>query len=355
MIEAYKKVIGFNRQEVEALFESVAGNLGTDPRYVEKDFWVCATLACLFANPETKDTLLFKGGTALAKCHDLIERFSEDIDIVVFRDALGFTGDRDPTSKDLEIGSNERKRLFDELTTEASRFMAETLLESIAKSMTGLPVKVVPSEEDPQTVLVSYESVFDMHDGYVMPVVKIEGGARSAIDPHSMHAVQPYVMRELKDIDLSVAGVRAIAPERTFLDKLMVLHGLHCRVRDIENGGDKIAFLDDKNRLSRHYYDVHMLWQSGVGREAIQDASLFEDVRRHSLISFRRSWAKLEEAKPGTIQLVPQMSLESALARDYKEMSSMIMRDPPSFDSIIASIRQIEAEINTPAKTPKPK
>lgn len=52
--------------------------------YVEKDYWVCFVLDQIFKQ-EYKDYILFKGGTSLTKCYDLLERFSEDIDLVVLR------------------------------------------------------------------------------------------------------------------------------------------------------------------------------------------------------------------------------------------------------------------------------
>jgi len=50
--------------------------------YVEKDYWVTVALHCIF-NASTADQAVFKGGTALSKCHKLVNRFSEDVDIVV--------------------------------------------------------------------------------------------------------------------------------------------------------------------------------------------------------------------------------------------------------------------------------
>ena len=54
------------------------------PEFVEKDYWVTYALFTIFNNEIGKDTV-FKGGTALSKCFNLIERFSEDIDLVVLR------------------------------------------------------------------------------------------------------------------------------------------------------------------------------------------------------------------------------------------------------------------------------
>jgi predicted nucleotidyltransferase component of viral defense system len=67
-----------------------------DPASVEKDFWVCWTLRELFSLPGIGAQLTFKGGTSLSKGWRLIERFSEDIDVVIDRAFLGFSGDLSP-------------------------------------------------------------------------------------------------------------------------------------------------------------------------------------------------------------------------------------------------------------------
>ncbi len=83
---------------------------------VEKDFWVCWTLQRIFSNPALPGPL-FKGGTSLSKVYKVIERFSEDVDIVLDRHNLGFTGDRDPRNI---AGTNKRNRKLDELAGKCS-------------------------------------------------------------------------------------------------------------------------------------------------------------------------------------------------------------------------------------------
>lgn len=75
-------------------FVATARRLGTTVQNVEKDFWVCWTLDALFNGLQPDGPrLLFKGGTSLSKVHGLIERFSEDIDITVFRVDTRMGGD----------------------------------------------------------------------------------------------------------------------------------------------------------------------------------------------------------------------------------------------------------------------
>ncbi len=90
---------GFLRQPVDArvrLFKETEERLGIPARIVEKDFWVCWTLRQLFALPEFGPHLTFKGGTSLSKVWGWIERFSEDIDVVLDRLWLGFGGKQSP-------------------------------------------------------------------------------------------------------------------------------------------------------------------------------------------------------------------------------------------------------------------
>jgi hypothetical protein len=78
-----------------------ASKMSLNAVIVEKDFWVCWLLKQLFSIEEFDGRLIFKGGTSLSKCFDLIRRFSEDIDIAVDFEKLGFTGGKDPRQKGL--------------------------------------------------------------------------------------------------------------------------------------------------------------------------------------------------------------------------------------------------------------
>jgi len=72
------------------LFQESASRLGMNPAIVEKDFWVCWILKLLFAEPALKNQMVFKGGTSLSKVFGLIDRFSEDIDLVLDWRLLGY-------------------------------------------------------------------------------------------------------------------------------------------------------------------------------------------------------------------------------------------------------------------------
>lgn len=104
---AYKQIIGAPARDRLDLFLASAYRLGTPVGNIEKDFWVCWTLDVLYhRRPTSAPRLLFKGGTSLSKAYGLIQRFSEDIDVTVFRDDLA-----EPASVDeLQTLSGKQRR-----------------------------------------------------------------------------------------------------------------------------------------------------------------------------------------------------------------------------------------------------
>ncbi len=105
---------------------------------MEKDFWVCLVLDALFNRlPEGHPRLLFKGGTSLSKAFGLIKRFSEDIDLVVFRDGLGFEGERDPTVAS-RLSNKKRAALFKVLGAACRGYIREDLRTALARRIDEL-------------------------------------------------------------------------------------------------------------------------------------------------------------------------------------------------------------------------
>ena len=324
-------------------FTAASRRLGTAPDYVEKDFWVCLVLDLLFnALPEGHPKLLFKGGTSLSKAFGLIRRFSEDIDLVVHRGALGFAAGRDPTAAD-GLSNKRRNALFAELAQACGGYVRADLKDALASAIGAVAdgCNVVPDEDDAQTLLVEYPSLYPVGgDLYVSPRVKIEAGARSALEPGMTRAVTPYVAGELPDWPFRVENVATLAPERTFWEKLLILHGLHCGYRD---SGRLPA---DKDRISRHYYDAAMIASSPTGEAALSDTALLDAVRTHNLVAFRQAWKRFEEAVPGSLRLLPQEELHAAVKRDYRAMQDMILGGAPEFEWIVDRLRLAEAAVN---------
>ncbi len=135
-------------------------------------------------------------------------------------------------------------------------------------------------------------------------------------------------------------GLITIAAERTFLDKVMILHGWYCGHRDEER------LPKDKDRLSRHYYDVATMMETPVVGEAMDDIQLVKDVIKHAELFFKRGWMKLDEIFIDGLKIVPQDKLRKSLERDYNAMQEMLFGDIPPFLSLIKRIEELEHCLN---------
>ena len=181
-------------------------------------------------------------------------------------------------------------------------------------------------------------------DAYVGKAVKIESGAKSALDPNSDRVIRPYLESDIPDIDLGVGNVTTVDPERTFWDKVVILHGLR---RWFDNRGE---LKGNGQRVSRHYYDLHLLLASEAGKRALKDRELGADCVAHARMFFNRPAFDLATATPPTFSLRPEGKMLDDLSRDYRAMSSMIFGEAPAFEEIVDDIIELETALNVPAE-----
>jgi len=338
-------VLSADAETRRGLYATTARRLGTSERNVEKDFWVCLTLDLLFNGLEPGPRLLFKGGTSLSKAYGLIARFSEDIDVTVFRDDLGEPGTVEALAA---LSGKQRGARLDAIRDACRGYINGPLLAKLIAAFGTVtadaghpPVEIVPDPEDPtgQGLQVRYAGVTVGDDDYVKPIVRIESGAKSALDPNAPRVLAPYVAADLPGADFSIPGVVTVDPRRTFWDKVVILHGLR-RWYDIRG-----VLRQEGQRISRHYYDLHRLLRSAVG-DAASDPALGEDCVLHAQIFFNRPDFDLASARRGSFALTPAGEMMDRLRRDYDAMRAMIFGDAPVFDDVIASVATLEAQLN---------
>ena len=340
---AYRQVIAAPPRDRLDLFLETANRLGAPVGNVEKDFWVCWTLNALYRErPAGGPRLLFKGGTSLSKGYGLIRRFSEDIDITVFRDDL----DEPASVEELEtLSKRKRRHRLDAIRDACRAYITGPLREFLTAQLTDAAsgagrVEIDGADPDGQTLLVRYPEVEPREDTYVHPSVRIESGAKSALDPHRSVTIQPYITEDAAGLSLSTGGVTAIDATRTFWDKVVIAHGLR---RWHERRG---VLRQEGQRVSRHYYDLHCLLGSDVGRAALADRDLGADCVRHARTFFDRRDYDLASAEPGTFAIAPTDQMVESLARDYANTTPMIFGAAPAFEDILASANEIEDTIN---------
>ncbi len=348
MNRAFDEVLAAGADAMLSAFDTTALRLGTASQNIEKDFWVCWTLDALFNGlKEGGPRLLFKGGTSLSKGFGLINRFSEDIDVTVFRDDIG----EPATIEELEALSGKKRKarldaikdackayingpLRDELT-----LILQDRLRAAGRDAAAARVEADDTDPDGQTLLIWYPAATP-HSDYVRAAIKIESGAKSALDPNSEVPIKPYVDDDLPALDLTVPAVRTVDPERTFWDKVVILHGLRRwfdKRGELRGGGQ---------RVSRHYYDLHRLTAVPVGTAAVAETALGEDCVAHARMFFNRPDFDLATAVPGSFALAPHDAMIEQLRVDYRAMLGMIFGDPPAFEAVLESISALETRLN---------
>lgn len=361
MQTTFIEVLRSSPDERRALYEASAAGLQTRAENVEKDLYVCWILDLLFNQREGDPVnLYFKGGTSLSKAYDVIKRFSEDIDIGVYKADI-----EAPLEEEIAAqGSvNKQQRMLAEKVDEAARSyisgpLRSRLLQKIREIETAIGDEghftveygydAYRKRDALDILIVTYKSVFGSDADYVQPAVRIEGGARPDPVPVEARSIIPYIATELPSADdLVVNGVTTVKPERTFWEKVLILHAMTEMTE--KRAGEQIPEkpVPDLNRYSRHYYDVHQIWTNGAyGKETASMGELAGACRAHKELMFRAPDHRYDRAVPGSYRLVPSPDMREKLSRDYERMSAMIFGDIPRFEEVMTSIEELEAFVN---------
>lgn len=316
------------------LFSESASQFDMNPVIVEKDFWVCWILKKLFAEPTLEDHLVFKGGTSLSKVYRLIDRFSEDIDLILDWRLLGYGTEQGNDPYEVTASKTKQSRANQEMNAKAAAYIRETLLGKLNRRFASVPgIAVSIDAADPHTMNVRYPAAFTA--GYIRPEVRLEIGPLAAWIPSSSRTIQAYAAEAFpKAFDDPVCTVVAIDAERTFWEKATILHQETHRPGLVPP------------RYSRHYYDLYKLAGSPVKDSALSNLALLKDVVEFKERFYYSSWARYDLAKLGSFRLRPPEKQVRTLARDYREMHDMFYRKPPEFADVLQALLALENEIN---------
>lgn len=288
------------------------------------------TLKSVFDLPFA-DHLVFKGGTSLSKGWNLIERFSEDVDLAIDRRQFGFEG---------ELGSSQITRLRKTIRSFVKEKLAPDLYEKL-NTYTEVDVNVQPhehSDADPSQIEIIYPAVTEELD-YLPTRVLVEVSARSLFEPKEEQELYPLIGPELPKLDIENEGVAipCVLPKRTFLEKVFLLHEEFQK-----NPGELRA-----ERLSRHLYDIEKMMDSEHAKQALDDESLYRDIINHrrNLIGMRG--INYDSHWPGSVNLIPPEATRKEWERDYREMrESMIYGDALPFDALLGRMKELTERIN---------
>lgn len=332
------KFIDLSRKDRIDILDRVSTELKIRQREViEKDWWVTAVLRALFSLPYS-DHLSFKGGTSLSKCWHLIDRFSEDIDIAIDREYLGFGG----TLSKTQISDKLRRAACSFVRDSMQRDLAEKLaLQGIAEDKFIVNVNITSvSTTDPEVINVNYTSVLDISvEGdsglYILPKVKVEVSGRSMSEPVKKVPLnsmidQVYPRAPFTEPEFAVS---AVLPERTFLEKIFLLHEEFAKPKELIR----------VERMSRHMYDIYQMLNTPIAERAISDSTLY-----HQIIEHRRTFIGLRgfdyaTLQPSTLNIIPPKSVLEQWKADYDNMRlHMIYGETVSFDKLLEKLNELQ-------------
>lgn len=327
------KVALLSAEKRNELFEESARRRGVLPAIIEKDFWVCWVLKKLFESKKLSKHLVFKGGTSLSKVYGVIDRFSEDIDLVLDWGLLGYGKDgEDPWEE--KPSSTQLDKFNKEFNERSREYIRDFLFGDISELLAGYPeVSMKIRENDGNVIDVTYPASFKATS--LRPSIMLEIGPLAAWVPSINSEITPFAAEEFPEVfEVPHCPVVAIKAERTFWEKATILHQQSYRTTDMPKG------------YSRHYYDLFKLTNSSIKDNALSDLGLLQDVVAFKERFYRSPWARYDLAQPGSFRLIPSERDDSALQKDFAEMQPMIFHSIPSWEDILESLSELEKEIN---------
>ncbi|WP_040071844.1 nucleotidyl transferase AbiEii/AbiGii toxin family protein [Pseudomonas batumici] len=304
---------------------------------LEKDLWVVWTLGKIFSN-KIGDHLTFKGGTSLSKVYQLIDRFSEDIDLTYdIRQICTEAKTEIPpsASQARKWGKSVRELLPVWIEQNISPLLRDALeAEGLAATLT----------QEGDKLYLHYRPQTPAHD-YVMPRVMLEFGARSTGEPHARkRVVCDMTKAQLEGVTFPEANPIVMDVARTFWEKATAAH-VYCVQGRLRS-----------ERFARHWHDLTAIVQSQ------EFAGVIERRDVAALVAEHKTWFFAEKAADGTVidyrnavngglQLVPIGEAHSSLAEDYAKMleGGMFDTPPPPFDDLMTACTELEARLNAVA------
>lgn len=314
------------------IFEAISNKIGIPSSAVEKDWWVLQTLA-LIQGLEAAPHIVFKGGTSLSKAWNIIKRFSEDIDLALDKHFLGI--EECTTVKQVKkLRSATRKYIYNSFIPELQALFINTGFTD---------VKVELYEEDgenlePVQISVKYETCTSP-SAYTKSEVKIEIGSRSLREPFTNREFSSLVGEHYSDkpfADFPIA-IPSVNPERTFLEKLFLLH------EEFQKQEAEIRV----NRLSRHLYDIEKIMQTEYAAIALANKDLYNNLITHRSIYTKIAGIDYRRHQPKTLNPIPPYAVLDSWKKDYQRMQEeMIYGDSLPFEKLLERIKKLKYKIN---------
>ncbi len=224
------------------------------------------------------------------------------------------------------------------------QFFEELKEEFMKRGFNGLVFKVIEakdSDQDPRIIEIYYPNLIAQPSEYVLPRVQIEIGCRSLREPFSVQTFGALVdeVYEGRDFVDPLFSVPTVNPERTFLEKLFLLH------EEFHRPQEKMRV----DRLSRHLYDVYQLTKAGIAEIAINDKILYETIVSHRYKFSHWGSMNYNNHNPKMLNPIPPPEIMDAWKDDYAKMlEDMIYEEnKPTFADLIENLNGLKSKLQS--------
>ncbi len=307
-----------NKELLQDAILATAEYLDMRDIYIEKDYWVTVALYEIL-HSDIADQSVFKGGTALSKCHKLIERFSEDIDMVVLRNE----GEND----------SQLKKKIRTISKVVEKIIPEIEVEGLTNKM-GNILKTVHQ----------YDKIFDGDFGQIREHVVVEATWLGNFEPFSEMQVSSYIYEMMKakgqdelieQYKMAPFTIQVLSKLRTICEKIMSL------VR-FSRSEDPIA--DLKNKI-RHVYDIHQMLKDEEIRQFLERSD-FDDmlikVGNDDMIGYKNNndWIP-EHPSTALISDKPQETWEQLSTEYNGNFKDLVTGELPLEKELIKTLRTV--------------
>ncbi|MBL7886827.1 MAG: nucleotidyl transferase AbiEii/AbiGii toxin family protein [Flavobacterium sp.] len=316
------------------ILNQVNNQTGLPTDAIEKDWWVTITLKAIFSS-KFAPHLVFKGGTSLSKAYNLIERFSEDIDLSIDRTIIGFEG---------ELSKTQIKKL----RKASGNFIVGEFKEELISELEKLGVNKenynlifddeIDDTSDPHRIELEYNSILEPGE-YIPQRVIIELGARALLEPNEQKEIQSIIGQIYPEQAFTIQPfeVIVVVPTKTFLEKIMLLH------EEFLKPTENIRHY----RMSRHLYDIEKLMDHDYGKEAIKNKELFETLVQHRSKYTPIRGISYDLHTPQTINFIPPAEVTELWKKDYQAMQEfMIYGETLEFEELIKKLLTLKGVFN---------
>ncbi|MBR5095818.1 MAG: nucleotidyl transferase AbiEii/AbiGii toxin family protein [Treponema sp.] len=293
-----------NEELFKKIIENTKEQVGLSSPVIEKDYYVTMILRLISKKTVGLGDVVFKGGTSLSKCHKVINRFSEDIDIT-------FTE---------HLGEKRRKKL----KYDVMKALSEEL---------RLPIKnweYVQSDRDLNSYLFDYTTIFETSDENLREGVKVETALASYSFPTETMLISSYVGDFLLKTQSELAKRHCLEPfemktqslSRTFIDKVYATCDYYLQGKT--------------RRLSRHIYDLHKIFPRMKFDDEFK--RLVKEVR-----ALRTQMDICPSAKPGVnvSQLIQKYCAEDFYKADFEIITDTLINEDISYSKVIETMLKI--------------